>query len=187
MVTRYDYETIFYTLLKAADEAVAKTRKKWTPSIGKVLTKYKLIVGLFWMSSLWEEILINLSLFSITDISQYRREMDAINPFAEMAIFPFIRNVNFEFVPKSQRSKMMEIDKISSSSGNQWINFNNRNSPDVIRFQTTARSHNENVAGRNTGLERFLHSNWTNFNSFRSCSSWKWSCKRSFDESCFKW
>ena len=46
MVTRYDYETIFYTLLKAADEAVAKTRKKWTPSIGKVLTKYKLIVGL---------------------------------------------------------------------------------------------------------------------------------------------
>ena len=47
MVTRYDYETIFYTLLKAADEAVAKTRKKWTPSIGKVLTKYKLIVGLF--------------------------------------------------------------------------------------------------------------------------------------------
>ena len=109
MVTRYDYETIFYTLLKAADEAVAKTRKKWTPSIGKVLTKYKLIVGLFWMSSLWEEILINLSLFSITDISQYRREMDAINPFAEMAIFPFIRNVNFEFVPKSQRSKMMEV------------------------------------------------------------------------------
>ena len=35
--------------------------------------------------------------------------MDAINPFAEMAIFPFIRNVNFEFVPKSQRSKMMEF------------------------------------------------------------------------------
>ena len=31
---RYDYETIFYTLLRAADEAVAKTRKKWTPSIG---------------------------------------------------------------------------------------------------------------------------------------------------------
>ena len=49
MVTRYDYETIFYTLLKAADEAVAKTRKKWTPSIGKALTKYKLIVGLKFM------------------------------------------------------------------------------------------------------------------------------------------
>ena len=35
--------------------------------------------------------------------------MDAINPFAEMAIFPFIRNVNFELVPKSQRSKVMEF------------------------------------------------------------------------------
>ena len=43
------------------------------------------------------------------DITQYRREMDAINPFAEMAIFPFLRNVNFEFIPKSQRSKMMEV------------------------------------------------------------------------------
>ena len=35
--------------------------------------------------------------------------MDAINPFAEMAVFPFIRNVNFDLVPKSQRSKMMEF------------------------------------------------------------------------------
>ena len=35
--------------------------------------------------------------------------MDAINPFAEMAIFPFIRNVNFDLVPKSQRSKVMEF------------------------------------------------------------------------------
>ena len=40
MATRYDYETIFYTLLKAADEAVAKTRKKWTPSIGNSLTNF---------------------------------------------------------------------------------------------------------------------------------------------------
>ena len=31
---RYDYEKIFYTLLKAADEAVGITRRKWTPSIG---------------------------------------------------------------------------------------------------------------------------------------------------------
>ena len=33
---RYDYETIFYTLLRAADEAVLKTRRKWKPSIGKI-------------------------------------------------------------------------------------------------------------------------------------------------------
>ena len=34
LLNRYDYEKIFYTLLKAADEAVGITRRKWTPSIG---------------------------------------------------------------------------------------------------------------------------------------------------------
>ena len=47
--------------------------------------------------------------FPQKDISQYRREMDAMIPFMEMAIFPFIRNVNFEFVPKPQRSRVMEV------------------------------------------------------------------------------
>ena len=36
LMKRYDYETIFYTLLRAADEAVLKTRRKWKPSIGKI-------------------------------------------------------------------------------------------------------------------------------------------------------
>ena len=35
--------------------------------------------------------------------------MDIISPFLEMAIFPFIRNVNFEFIPKSQRSRVMDV------------------------------------------------------------------------------
>ena len=32
-----------------------------------------------------------------------------MNPFMEIAIFPLIRNVNFEHVPKCQRSRVMEI------------------------------------------------------------------------------
>ena len=32
-----------------------------------------------------------------------------MSPFLEMAIFPMIRNVNFEFVPKAQRSRVMEL------------------------------------------------------------------------------
>ena len=35
--------------------------------------------------------------------------MDIISPFLEMAIFPFIRNVNFEFIPKAQRSRVMDV------------------------------------------------------------------------------
>ena len=35
--------------------------------------------------------------------------MDVMSPFLEMAIYPMIRNVNFEFVPKSQRSRVMEL------------------------------------------------------------------------------
>ena len=37
LLNRYDYEKIFYTLLRAADEAVGITRRKWTPSIGNAI------------------------------------------------------------------------------------------------------------------------------------------------------
>ena len=32
-----------------------------------------------------------------------------MSPFVEVAIFPLIRNVNFESVPKSQRSRVIDV------------------------------------------------------------------------------
>ena len=42
-LNRYDYERIFYTLLRAADEAVGITRRKWTPSIGNTIHTIQLL------------------------------------------------------------------------------------------------------------------------------------------------
>ena len=40
-----------------------------------------------------------------------------MSPFLDVAIFPMLRNVNFEFVPKSQRSRVMEVG-LRSFGGN---------------------------------------------------------------------
>ena len=65
-----------------------------------------------------------------SDMNNYRQEIDAMSAFSDIAIFPFLRRLNFSYVPNSLRSKIvnkigdfkeLRVLIIGSSNGGQWM------------------------------------------------------------------